>query len=94
MPLLNIQRLSIMFLGKELWPDVIKMGIPRHLMYVIHQLHKYNINIIRIEDRELKKEVRQGFVLCPLLFNLAMDTHKPKINYKLLKYDVGEGWEK
>src|SRR6218665_2428295 len=58
-----------------LWKTLLEMGIPKHLIQLLKRLYEDQSAVIRTEfvdtDRfKIKKEVRQGCILSPFLFNL------------------------
>ena len=58
-----------------MWKTLDEMGIPKHLIHLLKGLYEDQIAVIRTEhgdtDRiKIKKGVRQGCILSPVLFNL------------------------
>ena len=58
-----------------MWKTLIEMGIPKHLIQLLRGLYEDQVAVIRTEfgdtDKfKIKKGVRQGCILSPVLFNL------------------------
>ncbi|KMQ91585.1 craniofacial development protein 2-like protein [Lasius niger] len=59
----------------KMWPILTRMGIPGHLVQLIKNLYKNSTAVVRIEnclspECVIRKGVRQGCILSPLLYNL------------------------
>lgn len=59
----------------KLWPVLIEMGTPRHLVHLIQQLYISNTATVRVNNTQsdifvTAAGVRQGCILSPILFNI------------------------
>lgn len=58
-----------------LWPILREMGIPPHLIHLIKNLYESSTAVVRVEnitagESVIRKGVRQGCILSPLLYNI------------------------
>ena len=75
---------------QRLWCTLKDMGVPEHLVVVLRNLYTNQESTVRIEygetrDIPIGKEVRQGCILSPLLFNIYEER---------IMRDVLEKWDK